>query len=100
MLLASPTAALAALGLGATRLLACVSIVSYVSIGHIYTMGCGMRGRGERGTDGAPGSTHDTAGRTALVKKQLPLACDYAMPYHITGWSNDLIGARLSNQTP
>ena len=57
-------------------------------------------GRGERGTDGAPGSTHDTAGGTALVKKQLPLACDYAMPYHITGWSNDPIGARLSNQTP
>jgi len=100
MLLASSIAALTALGLGATRLLAYVSIVPYVSIGHIYAMSCGLHGRGERGADGAPGSTRDTAGTAARVNARWPLACDYAMPYHDTGWSNDLIGARLSNQTP
>ena len=47
MLLASSITALAAPGLGATGLLAYVSIVACVSLGHIYAMGCGLHGRGE-----------------------------------------------------
>ena len=76
MLLASSIAALAAPGLGATRLLA------YVSIRHIYAMGCGMRGRGERGTEGAPGLTGDTVGNAAPVNAKVPLVSDYTVAYH------------------
>ena len=47
MLLASSIATLAAPGLGATRLLAYLSIVAYVPLRHSYAVGCGMRGRGE-----------------------------------------------------
>ena len=56
-------------------------------------MGCGMRGRGERGADGAQGLPGDTASVTARVKKRLPLACGVTVAYHVFGWSNDLIGA-------
>ena len=87
MLLIASTAALTALGLGATHLL------THVSRGHIYAMGCGLHGRGERGTDGAPGPTRDTAGNAARGNARLPLACDYALPYHRFVWSCDLIGA-------
>ena len=80
-----PLAALAASGLGATRLVACVSL------GHIYAMGCGLHGRGEWGADGAPGLTGDTAGNAARVNARLPLACGLTVAYH-GNWFCDHIG--------
>ena len=88
MLLATSTAALAASGLDATRLVACVSLR------HSYAVGCGLHGRGEWGADGTPGLTGDTAGNAARVNARWPLACGLTVAYH------GIIGFVTTSATP